>query len=89
MGRGSLRSLKERFICSASADEIMSSPVSGLVKHLNRGKKRKLNVDSWKKEVKKSRRNSGKEYSNYKNEVVPEKVPISEVSGTTLLVLGL
>lgn len=76
-------------MCSAWADKIMTSPVLGLVKHLNRGKKRKLNVVSWKKEVRKSHRNSGKEYSNYKNEVVPQKLPISEVSGKTLLVLGL
>ncbi|KAG8290413.1 hypothetical protein J6590_081880 [Homalodisca vitripennis] len=67
MGRGSSRSLEERFICSAWANEIMSSP------------REKAKVKSrFVEERRNSRRNSGKEYLNYKNEVVPEKVPITE-----------
>lgn len=51
---------------------------------LNRGKKRKVSVENWNRNVKKERRNKGEPYIGHKGQPKPGKLPPEKVSAKTL-----
>lgn len=51
-----------------------------ILKKLNQGKKRQINLENWKDERRKMLRNSGKEYISRNGKVVPGKKYLKPVS---------
>lgn len=62
----------------ADAGTVKLSPHA--IKHLNRGKKTRVNVSQWKVHVRKRKRDRGEEYISSRNKRVCALLPPSEVS---------
>lgn len=69
------------------ADETTGSPVRNVIKLLNKGIQRKINIENWEKQKRKRMKNSGQEHTTYKTESVAAKDPPDMASEKTLQVL--
>lgn len=55
------------------------------ITQINRGKKRKLNIDKWERHVRKARKDAGKSYISSRKVPKPAVLPPEEVSNLTYI----